>query len=166
MVRNVIPAPPTPRRAETAFWTTGTIAIVIGGLYIGRDILVPLALSILLSFVLTPPMLWLRRHGIPRIPSTAIVVLVAFTAIAGVALAVGSQLIQLAQNLPTYQRNVQQKIAGLRASAPGAGLVERVTNSLKDLRTEMTRAEPTSTASSRPAEIEPRREPAKSPEQE
>ncbi len=41
-------------------------AIVVTALYVGREVLVPLALAILLSFVLTPPLLFLRRLGVPR----------------------------------------------------------------------------------------------------
>jgi predicted PurR-regulated permease PerM len=41
-------------------------AIVIAGLYFGREVLLPLALAILLSFVLTPPLLLLRRIKLPR----------------------------------------------------------------------------------------------------
>ena len=40
-------------------------AIVIAGLYFGREVLLPLALAILLSFVLTPPLLLLRRIKLP-----------------------------------------------------------------------------------------------------
>ncbi len=42
-------------------------AIVITALYVGRDVLLPLALSILLGFVLTPPLLLLRRIKVPRV---------------------------------------------------------------------------------------------------
>jgi len=44
-------------------------AIVIGGLYIGREVLLPLALAILLSFVLTPLLLLLRKVKVPRVPA-------------------------------------------------------------------------------------------------
>jgi predicted PurR-regulated permease PerM len=55
--------------------------IVITALYVGRDVLLPLALSILLAFVLTPPLLLLRRLKVPRIGAVAIVVAFAFAII-------------------------------------------------------------------------------------
>ena len=48
-------------------------AIVITGLYVAREVLLPLALAILLSFVLTPALLFLRRLKVPRVVSVAIV---------------------------------------------------------------------------------------------
>jgi predicted PurR-regulated permease PerM len=39
------------------------IVVVVGALYLGRDILIPLALAILLSFLLAPLVVRLRRLG-------------------------------------------------------------------------------------------------------
>ncbi|HYM98626.1 MAG TPA: AI-2E family transporter, partial [Aestuariivirgaceae bacterium] len=47
-------------------------ALVIAGLYFGRELLLPLALAILLSFVLTPPLLFLRRLKVPRVIGVSI----------------------------------------------------------------------------------------------
>jgi predicted PurR-regulated permease PerM len=47
--------------------------IVIAGLYLGREVLLPLALAVLLSFVLTPPLLLLRRLKVPGVLAIAIV---------------------------------------------------------------------------------------------
>ena len=55
-------------------------AIVITGLYVAREVLLPLALAILLSFVLTPALLFLRRLRVPRVIGVAIVVAFAFAA--------------------------------------------------------------------------------------
>ena len=42
-------------------------ALVIGALYVGRDVLLPLVVAILLSFVLTPPLIFLRKFKVPRV---------------------------------------------------------------------------------------------------
>ena len=47
-------------------------AIVITGLYVAREVLLPLALAILLSFVLTPALVFLRRLKVPRVVGVAI----------------------------------------------------------------------------------------------
>lgn len=122
--------------------TAGVIAVAIAALYFGRDIFIPLGLSVLLVFILTPLTNWLRRIGIPRIAAIAVVVTMSFAAIGGVAVAVGFQLVQLAENLPEYQRNVSQKLAALRGSAPGGGLVANVSETLRDLRRELTKSSP------------------------
>ena len=49
-------------------------SIVIAGLHFGREVLLPLALAILVSFVLTPPLLLLRRIKLPRVVAVGIVV--------------------------------------------------------------------------------------------
>ncbi len=47
-------------------------ALVVTALYVGREVLLPLALAILLSFVLTPMLLLLRRLKIPRVLALAL----------------------------------------------------------------------------------------------
>ena len=52
-----------------------TIVVVVGALYLGREILIPLALAILLSFMLAPVVIRLRRWGLGRIPAVLAVVM-------------------------------------------------------------------------------------------
>jgi len=127
------PAPPPIRPAGSPILTAGGIVLAIGGLYFGRDIFVPFALAILLSFALAPLVNWLRRWRLPRIAAVIVAVTLAFILIAGIAFVVGRQLVQLADNLPSYQTTITQKIRSLQASAPGGGLVERVTTTIQDL---------------------------------
>lgn len=148
-----------PVQPAPAISTTGLILLVIGALYVGREIFVPLALAILLSFVLAPPMLFLRRHGVPRIGAVVMVALLAFSIIASVAVAVGAQLVQLANDLPTYQRNIAAKVSGLRASAPGAGLIERVTGTLENLQRQLNQSNIAADHKPQPAQETAKREP-------
>src|SRR5215471_1207503 len=69
-------ASPSPSRVA---FVQGLIiaAILITTLYVAREVLVPLALATLLSFVLTPPLLFLRRLGIPKVLGVATLVSVA-----------------------------------------------------------------------------------------
>src|ERR1044071_6060091 len=74
--------------------------ITVASLYFGREVFVPMALAILLSFALGPPVLLLRRWRIGRAPAIAAVVILAFAVIVGVGVLIGSQLAHLAENLP------------------------------------------------------------------
>ncbi|WP_262271736.1 AI-2E family transporter [Microvirga yunnanensis] len=129
------PAPPPSalRPAGSPILTAGGIVLAIAGLYFGRDLFVPFALAILLSFALTPLVNWLRRWKLPRIAAVLVAVTLAFILIAGIAFVVGRQLVQLADNLPTYQITITDKIRSLQASAPGGGIVDKVTTTIQDV---------------------------------
>jgi predicted PurR-regulated permease PerM/GAF domain-containing protein len=133
------PAPPPPalQPAGSPILTAGGIVLAIAGLYFGQDIFVPFALAILLSFALTPLVTWLRRWRLPRIAAVLVAVTLAFIPIAGIAFVVGRQLVQLANNLPTYQTTITDKIRSLQASAPGGGIVDKVTTTIQDLGKEL-----------------------------
>ena len=123
------------------------LLIAVAVLYLGRDIFIPLALAVLIAFVLTPLVLRLRHAGLSRIPSVVAAVLVAFIVLGGVATVVGTQAMELAGNLPTYRRTIEEKLGALRRNVAGGGAVERVTGMLRDLRRVI--VEP------RPAPVEP-----------
>lgn len=124
---------PAVRAASSPMLTAGGIVLAIGALYLGREIFVPFALAILLSFVLTPLVNWLRRWKVPRIAAVLIAVSIAFIVVAGIALVVGRQMVQLASNLPNYQTTITEKIRSLQSSAPGGGVVDAVTTTMQDL---------------------------------
>ena len=63
----------------------GMIALVIAGLFVGREVFVPVALAILLSFVLAPLIRLLQKLHVPRALAVIGVVLVAFAAIMALA---------------------------------------------------------------------------------
>jgi predicted PurR-regulated permease PerM len=113
--------------------TLAVLVVVVAALYFGRDIFVPMALAILLSFALAPPVLWLRRCHVPRTVSVVGVVLLAFLAIFAFGFVVAGQLSQLGANLPEYQYNIQEKIRSLRTGAAGSGIVERASEMIREL---------------------------------
>ena len=107
---------PSPTRpAISSFLTAGGVVLAIGGLYFGRDIFIPFALAILLSFVLTPLVNRLQQFKLPKIAAILVAVALAFAVIGALAVVVGTQLVQLADNLPQYQQTITQKIHSLRA---------------------------------------------------
>jgi predicted PurR-regulated permease PerM len=113
-------------------------AIVISGLYVGREVLLPLALAILLSFVLTPALLLLRRLKIPRLLGVAIVVACAFVFIFALGWLISQQATQLAEDLPRYQHILVDKITALRKSADASPVFEKAADAMKGLERELT----------------------------
>jgi predicted PurR-regulated permease PerM len=146
-------ADPDPRRVElpprdlhpttrppSALATLAVGVIAVAALYFARDVFVPLALAVLLSFALGPLVLLLRRWHVGRVPSVIAAVLLAFLVIFGIGSLIGGQLAHLAENLPQYQSNISDKIQSLRGSATASGIVGRASGMLKDLSSEITRA--------------------------
>jgi predicted PurR-regulated permease PerM len=117
--------------------TIAVLVVVVGALYLGSEILIPLALAILLSFTLAPIVIRLRRWGLGRIPSVVAVVLLVFVGLASLGSVVATQLVDLATNLPKYEWNLRSKIRELRIAVPSGGVVERTSNMLRDLRQEL-----------------------------
>lgn len=140
------------RTASAASSATVVIfAIAVAALYFGRDVLMPLALAVLLSFVLAPLVLLLRRARLGRVPSVLAAVFLAFLVICGIATLIVGQLAQLAENLPLYQTTITQKIEALQTTATGNGIVERASSMLNDLRREITRTTEDAAAKKGPA---------------
>jgi predicted PurR-regulated permease PerM len=113
--------------------TTVAVSAVVAALYLGRAIAIPIAIAILISFSLGPAVSWIRHHGAGRLPAIAIVVAPALLALAAFAFVVTSEVGRLAQNIPSYQSNIQTKIDSLRKSLPSPNALDRGTSFLRDL---------------------------------
>jgi predicted PurR-regulated permease PerM len=129
-------------------------AIVITGLYVAREVLLPLALAILLSFVLTPALLLLRRLKVPRVVGVAIVVAFAFALIFGLGWLMSQQATQLAGDLPRYQHVLAEKLSALRKSAAGSPALEKATEAVKGLQRELANPKPEPKAGTEPSPTE------------
>ncbi|HEY8250117.1 MAG TPA: AI-2E family transporter [Burkholderiales bacterium] len=103
-------------------------------LYLARDVLIPLALAILLAFLLAPMVRQLERLRLGRIASTFIAVVIAFSVIGGVGWVAARQALSLAAKLPEYRENIREKIRAVRA--PQNGTIGRATEAIKDLENE------------------------------
>jgi predicted PurR-regulated permease PerM len=111
--------------------------IIITTLYFGREIFVPIALAILLSFVLAPLVGVLQRIRVPRGMAVVGVVVTAFAVIFAMGSLLATQLTQLAGDLPRYQSTMSEKIQLFRDTAAGRGTLERASGMLKDLSKEL-----------------------------
>ena len=112
-------------------------AMIIAMLYFGREIFVPIALAILLSFVLAPLVAILQRIHVPRGFAVVSVVVLAFALIFAMGSLLATQLTQLAGDLPRYQSTISEKIQSFRDTKAGRGTLERASDMLKDLSKEL-----------------------------
>jgi predicted PurR-regulated permease PerM len=111
--------------------------IIVMALYLGREILVPVALAILLSFVLASPVRLLQRVRVPRAIAVVGVVLFAFAIIFALGSLIATQLNRLAGDLPLYQSTIQTKIQSVRGVTGGSSTLERAAGMLQDLGKEL-----------------------------
>lgn len=97
-----------------------TFVVVTGILYFGREVLIPLALSVLLSFLLAPAVRHLERRRVPRAAATAIMVGLSCCVMAGLIWVSVAQFMNLAASLPEYKKNIQNKVSILRSDPEGS----------------------------------------------
>ncbi len=122
-------------RAEAAIARSMTVLAVLGivaALYFARAIFLPLALAILLTFLLAPVVRLLRGWGVPRPPAVALVVVISSIIILGIGGLLAQQVTQLGEKLPEYQVNIEKKISSLREAA-GGGTLQRISSFVRGI---------------------------------
>ena len=117
-----------------------SVVVAIAVLYLARVVFIPLALALLLAFLLGPLVIRLRRWHLGRVPATLLVVAASFLVVALMAGGMASQFTDLAHNLPGYEQNVRQKLQSLRKS--GGGYINRVTRLVQNFSDEVMPAPP------------------------
>ena len=96
-----------PRQSGQTLIATG-VALAI--LYLGRGVLVPIALAIMLSFVVAPLVRKLGHVGLGRGASVGIAVLVLSFGLTLTGIELGGQLVRIGDALPRYENNIHEKI--------------------------------------------------------
>ena len=120
-------------------WVTfaGCVLVVVV-LYWAQDVLVPIALAVLLTFVLTPAVSWLERW-VGRVSAVLAMVTLVFIVLGLAGWGVARQMQHLATDLPTYRANILAKIADIRGAGKG-GSVEKLQEAIEDIKTDLGQA--------------------------
>ena len=131
-----------PRAAGRGLLSPATEAAILAmaivtALYLGRSVFVPLALAVLLSFVLSPPVVWLRKLQLPRALAVAAVVLVTVVTVGALGLGLARQVGDLGKDLPRYESTLREKLKTLRTGFAQSSLVDRATATLNELSKEL-----------------------------
>src|ERR1700724_2433426 len=115
----------TPKSKTTAadalvgIWTVTVTAFVIATLYFARELLIPLALSALLTFLLSRLATRIERW-IGRIAAVLLVVALIFTGMGAAGWMLTRQLVDLATKLPEYKGNIVNKMHAFELPKSGA----------------------------------------------
>jgi predicted PurR-regulated permease PerM len=137
-------------------YVLGCVVLVTACLYWAKAVLIPVALAILLTFLLNPVVSVLQRtRAFSRIPAVLFVVALVFSLVGGMGWTVTRQLTTLAYEFPRYQENLKQKISDLRAWGKG-GAIERLQTTIEQITGELQRTTPP----------QPANQPMKAPRQE
>src|SRR5215207_5425270 len=121
-----MPIPTSKSNASNALvgiWTVALTAFVIGTLFFAREILIPLALAALLTFLLSPLVTIIER-AIGRIAGVLVVVLLVFAVAVGAGWMLTRQLVDLASKIPEYKGNIVAKLHAFEI--PGGGTFTRL----------------------------------------
>ena len=113
----------------------GNVVLIIASLYWAQAILIPVALAILLTFLLSPVAGAMERIALGRLPSVILIVVLTFSLLGGIGWIVTLQFGSLANELPTYRKNIRQKIADIREAGKG-GALEKVQKTAEDVKEE------------------------------
>nr|WP_268930798.1 AI-2E family transporter [Mesorhizobium sp. SEMIA396] len=132
------------------------IVTTVAALYFGREVFLPIAIALLLTFALAPLVSALKKIGIPRIAAVIASVLGAFAALGLFSFIVATQVSELAQNIPVYQTNILTKIRSLKETGVGGGILARLSQVVERVGQEIDRQDATLPAA---APEKPAREP-------
>src|SRR6202158_4675926 len=130
----------------------GIIALVVAALYWLQGVLIPLALAVLLTFLLSPVVDTLQRRGLGRVPAVLVTVLLVLSILGGIGWTLTRQMVTLADELPRYSLNIQHRIADLRGASKG-GSMEKVQKTVEDVVGEIQKTDKPGVTRQRPVAV-------------
>jgi predicted PurR-regulated permease PerM/methylmalonyl-CoA mutase cobalamin-binding subunit len=132
-----VPQNPLPARLNGPWVSLLTLVLVVGILYTGKQVLLPMALGIVLAFVLTPLVRQFDRMHLPRFLGVTLTMVLALSAVGGMGYVVYDQFAQLSGEISQYTSSMRRKVGQLRLGNDAAiqqftRTLGRVTDQLYD----------------------------------
>ena len=122
----------------------GSLVLLIWVLRWAREVIIPVSIAILLTFILSPVVNLLRRRGLGR-PASVIITVICVFALLGIAgSTITMQFRGLANELPKYRQNILHKISDVRIASK-SGAIQRVRETVNEVINEINKPEPNST---------------------
>ena len=150
------PVAAKPDTLTPKFMVAVITAVVVAGLYLGRPVLMPLALSVLISFALVPLVSLLKRLRLGNVVPVLVSLILAVVILSSLAAFMGSQLANLAADLPRYQTNLGHKIQSVVGSAIHNDTINRLNSTVNNLAEQVTGgSRPEETGPATPNQIKP-----------
>jgi predicted PurR-regulated permease PerM len=111
--------------------------LLVAALYAGRDLLIPLAIAGMLSFVLAPLVRRLVGWGLPHGASVAFVVVVLLGLLFAGATVTGREVTQLLEDLPNHETNLRDKARFVHLELGGSGIWQRAAATIRNIEQEV-----------------------------
>ncbi|ERI12628.1 AI-2E family transporter [Brucella intermedia] len=121
--------------------TLAAMAVAVAILYFAKDVFLPLAIAVLLTFALAPIVAFLRRAGLPRLFAVITSVAGGFLIVAVFSAVVAFQVSEVAQNVTFYQYNIIEKIRTLKEAGSDNSFFDRLNSFAERIGTEINRPE-------------------------
>jgi predicted PurR-regulated permease PerM len=134
----------SPTLAQRTFMVVGSTVGILGLLYWGQKVLIPLALAILLTFILTPLVVTLQKRHVPRVAAVTLTVLIAFGLLSAIGWIVMAQLRQLADELPQHTHTISAKLNDLQGGPDS--VLARLRQMVHEITRQLKQAPPTANA--------------------
>jgi predicted PurR-regulated permease PerM len=99
--------------------TLTVCVVVVAALYCAREVLIPVTLALLLSFLLAPLVSLLRRLHMARVPAVLLSIVIALMLILALGVVIEQQIADLAPDLPQYETTIDAKVQVLRRTTLG-----------------------------------------------
>lgn len=156
-LNSTLPRPVTAKSDTLSpkFMAAVIAGVVVTGIYVGRPVLMPLALAVLTSFALAPLVALLKRLKLGNVGSVVISLFLVVVVISSLGLFMGSQLAKLAADLPRYQSNLAHKIHSVVGSATRNDTISRLNKTVENLAEQITGSNRNDDEESEPNSIKP-----------
>lgn len=97
-----------------------TVVAAVAALYFAQDVLIPLALAVLLTFLLVPVVTGLERLRLGRVGAVLLAVIIALASLGTIGWLIEQQFVEVAGKLPDYRENIQSKLRRFRGVSDGS----------------------------------------------
>jgi predicted PurR-regulated permease PerM len=109
------------------------IALTVGALYVGSSIFIPLAIAIVIAFILAPLVRWLAARHVPQPVAAVGVLAAAILLLVALSFAVSTQLLSLTAELGGYKHNLVEKVRTVAEMGRSDGLIKRAVTAVETL---------------------------------
>ena len=122
---------------HNSYMTLLGLSLVVAILYFAKAVIMPIAVAVMLTFLLAPLVIRMQRIGLPRVVAIIATVIIAFSIIAATFWTISVQVVSLAEQLPGYEQTIRGKLRQISSPQPDSGALSRAGDVVESLRREL-----------------------------